>query len=126
MLEKDLQILICNYLRTKYPNVLFRSDFSSGMKMTIGMARRHKALQKSRAFPDLFIIEPRNGFYGMFIELKREENKVFKADGTLRKDKHLTEQMIMLMELESRGFYTTFGEGYKDTIEKIDRYLGGN
>lgn len=126
MLEKDIQLLVCEYIRKKYPFAIFRSDFSSGMKMSIGMARRHKALQSSRAFPDLFIIERRHGYNGMFIELKTKDNKVYKADGTLRKDKHLEEQMLMLDMLHSRGFYTTFGEGYKDTIDKIEWYLAGN
>ena len=113
-------------IRDRYPSVIFRSDFSSGMRMSIGMARRHKALQSSRAFPDLFIIEPRHGFYGMFIELKRVDNKIYKLDGTLRKDKHLEEQMLMLERLQEKGFHTTFGEGYKDTIQKIDKYLGSD
>jgi hypothetical protein len=126
MLEKDIQLMVCNYLRTKYPNVLFRSDFSSGMKMSIGMARRHKALQSTRAFPDLFIIEPRGGFSGLFIELKSKDNVVFKVDGELRKNKHHEEQYNMLLELENRGFCALFGQGYKDTIDKIDNYLASN
>lgn len=126
MLEKDIQVLICNYIKTKYPNVIFRSDFSSGMRMSIGMARRHKALQSSRAFPDLFILEPRKGFSGMFLELKSKDNVVFKADGELRKNKHHEEQYNMLMELENRGFYAVFGQGYKDAIIKIDQYLAGD
>jgi hypothetical protein len=126
MLEKDLQILICEYIRQKYPSIIFRSDFSSGMKMSIGMAKRHKLIQSSRAFPDLFIIEPRKGFSGMFIELKRVDNAVYKLDGELRKNKHLEEQQEMLNRLQEKGFYAVFGQGYKDTINKIDRYLGSD
>ena len=126
MLEKDMHILVCQYIRNKYPNVIFRSDFSSGMKMSIGMARRHKALQSSRAFPDLFIIEPRKGFSGMFIELKTKDNAVFKLDGEIRNNKHHKEQYEMLVELENRGYYAVFGQGYKDTIDKIDQYLGSD
>ena len=126
MLEKDIQLLVCEYIRQNYPNVIFRSDFSSGMKMSIGMAKRHKALQSSKAFPDLFIIEPRKGYAGMFIELKRVDNNVYKLNGELRKNKHLEEQQDMLCKLEARGFYAAFGQGYKDTINKIDNYLGSD
>lgn len=126
MLEKDIQLLICAYIRTKYPNVIFRSDFGSGMKMSIGMARRHKALQSSRAFPDLFIIEPRGEYAGLFIELKTIDNKVFKQDGALRKDQHLSEQDAMLKQLQNRGFMAKFAQGYGEAIKIIDDYLESN
>ncbi len=123
MLEKDIHIKVCNYLRTKYPNAIFRSDFASGMRMSIGMAKRHKALQSSRAFPDIFIAEPRGGYYGMFIELKTEDNVIFKKDGTLRQNEHHKEQALMLTKLYMRGYKAVFGQGYQDTIKKIDEYF---
>ena len=115
--------MVCNYLRTKYPNAIFRSDFASGMRMSIGMAKRHKALQSSRAFPDIFIAEPRGQYYGMFIELKTEENVIFKKDGTLRQNEHHKEQALMLTKLYMRGYKAVFGQGYKDTIKQIDEYF---
>lgn len=123
MLEKDLHIMVCNWLRTKHPNVLFRSDFSSGMKMSIGMAKRNRALQSSRAYPDLFIIEPRGKYSGMFVELKTKENMVFKKDGGLRANPHHQEQYEMLIKLQLRGFHAVFGHGYNETIKMIDEYL---
>jgi hypothetical protein len=123
MLEKDLQVLVCNYIRTKYPNAIFRSDFASGMRMSIGMARKHKALQSSRAYPDIFIAEPRGKYYGLFIELKTEDNVLYKKDGTLRKNEHHKEQLIMLTKLEARGYKGVFGFGYENTIKKIDQYF---
>lgn len=123
MLEKDIHIMVCNYIRTKYPNAIFRSDFASGMRMSIGMAKRHKALQSSRAFPDIFIAEPRGQYYGMFIELKTEDNVVFKKDGTLRQNEHHKEQAVMLSKLYARGYKAVFGQGYQDTIKKIDQYF---
>jgi hypothetical protein len=123
MLEKDIHLMVCNYIRTKYPNAIFRSDFASGMRMSIGMAKRHKALQSSRAYPDIFIAEPRGIFYGMFIELKTEDNVVFKKDGTLRQNEHLKEQAIMLTKLNARFYKAVFGQGYQDAINKIDQYF---
>lgn len=123
MLEKDIHIKVCNYIRTKYPDAIFRSDFASGMRMSIGMAKRHKALQSSRAFPDIFIAEPRGQYYGMFIELKTEDNVVFKKDGTLRQNEHHKEQALMLTKLYVRGYRAVFGQGYQDTIKKIDQYF---
>jgi len=77
MLEKDLHKLVAKYLKLKYPKVIFRTDFAAGMKMSMFMARKHNALQSSRAYPDLFIAESRKGFSGLFIEIKREDTVVF-------------------------------------------------
>jgi hypothetical protein len=115
--------LVCNYIRTKYPNVIFRTDFSSGMRMSIGMAKRHKSLQSHSAYPDLFIAEPRAGYCGMFIELKSKDNVIFKQDGTLRKNLHHEEQAKMLQMLSSRGYKAVFGLGYQDSIKQISDYL---
>lgn len=37
--EEEIHLRVCDYLRKNYPDVLFRTDFSSGMKMTPGQAR---------------------------------------------------------------------------------------
>lgn len=126
MLEKDIHSLICQYIRIKYPNVIFRTDFSSGMKMSIGMARRHKSLQSHSAYPDLFIAEPRGKYAGMYLELKTLKNKIYKTDGTLLKNKHHEEQAVMLDRLKEKGYYAEFGLGYQDSINKINEYLASN
>ena len=101
--EEILHLKVCDYLRKNYPDVLFRTDFSSGMKMSPGQAAKHKKFQRKRAWPDLFITE--SGFVefkedglighlrknGMFLELKADGVKLYKKDGTLRKNKHIEE-----------------------------------
>lgn len=95
--EEILHLRVCDYLRKNYPDVLFRTDFSSGMKMSPGQAAKHKKFQKSRAWPDLFIAESgvvefkEDGLIahlrknGMFLELKAKGTHLYKKDGTLRK-----------------------------------------
>ena len=80
--EETLHLRVCDYLRKNYPDVLFRTDFRSGIKMSPGQAAKHKKFQKSRAWPDLFIAESgvvefkEDGLIahlrknGMFLELK--------------------------------------------------------
>jgi hypothetical protein len=123
MLEKDLHKLVAKYLKVKHPKVIFRTDFAAGMKMSMFMARKHNALQSSRAYPDLFIAESRKGFSGLFIEIKREDTVVFKKDGTIRKNEHLIEQHEMLKELELRNYKAVFGIGYENITKIIDEYL---
>ena len=134
--EELLHLKVCDYLRKNYPDVLFRTDFSSGMKMSLWQAAKHKKFQKSRAWPDLFIAESgvvkfKEGHLivnlrknGMFLELKADGVKLYKKDGTLRKNKHIEEQAEMLEKLRSGNYYAEFAIGYEDAIKQIHEYLG--
>ena len=137
--EENLHLKICDYLRKNYPDVLFRTDFSSGMKMSPGQAAKHKKFQKSRAWPDLFIACPRemiaidtkngNSIYsqnvaGLFLELKAEGTKLYKKNGEIVANKHYREQAEMLEELQKLGYYAEFAVGYDEAIRIITNYLG--
>jgi hypothetical protein len=127
--EELLHLKVCDYLRKNYPNVLFRTDFSSGMKMTPGQAAKHKKFQKSRAWPDLFIAYPdMDGWEikqcGLFLELKAEGTKLYKKNGEMVANKHYQEQAEMLKKLRSNGYIAEFAVGYDKAIEQIHDYLG--
>lgn len=135
MKESDLQVMVADYLRLRYPKVLFHSDFGSGIKLTQGQAMKQKRQNGGRrGWPDLFIAQsaPRcvDGswkyeYYGLFLELKAEGNSPFKKDGSLKKDEHLEEQWEMLQELENRGYKARFATGFNEAKKLIDDYLGG-
>ena len=91
--EAQLHNMVCDYIRTKYPNVIFNSDLS-GIKLTIGQATKLKSLRSSRAFPDIAIYEPRGGYHGLFIEMKAEGTKLLKRDGSMATE-HIKEQDLM-------------------------------
>lgn len=132
MTELDIQIQVADYLRLRYPNVLFHSDYGSGLRLTPGQAVKQKRLQGGRrAWPDLFIAEPRrnriNGkqYHGAFLELKRDGVKVFKKDGRVVADKHIREQFYMINELIRKGYFADFAVGFEQAKSLIDEYLGG-
>lgn len=120
--EEDLCFQIANYLNYKYPKVIYHFDFGSGTKLTMGQAVKQKRLNH-RAWLDLFIAEPRNGYHGLFIEVKRASSNPFKLDGTLKTDKHLFEQNNTLEGLCRRNYLAVFGVGFDQTISIIDNYL---
>lgn len=122
--EELLHLKVCDYLRKNYPDVLFRTDFSSGMKMSPGQAAKHKKFQKGRAWPDLFIAESNNFASGLFLEIKAEDVIVFNRNGKVRKNKHLIEQDKMLKELRKKGYHARFAIGYNQAIFEIQQYLG--
>ncbi len=115
--------MICKWLRYQYPNVIFRSDFAAGMKMTIGQAMRNKTMQSEHGYPDLFIAECRNGMGGLFIEIKNGYDKIYKKNGTLKKSEHIESQAIMLGRLREKGYWATFATSFDEAREIIDLYL---
>jgi hypothetical protein len=123
--EKDLQKIICEYLKKVYPNIIYRVDFAAGMRMSIGQAMQMKRLQCTRAYPDIFIAEPKGNYAGLFIELKRDLRCVEKKDGTMKKDNHILEQMEVLKKLNEKGYKAIFTYGYTNTIARINQYLKG-
>lgn len=121
--EESLHLSVVRYLKLQYPGIIFRTDFAAGIKMTIAQALKHKIMQQSRAYPDIFIAEPRNGYHGMFIELKKDFSEVYKKDGSLRDIPHIKEQQEMLWRLQGRGFVACFACGFDEAKKLIDEYL---
>lgn len=139
MREHDIYILIADYLRYQYPQVIYRFDLAADLKLTMGQASKHKRLQHYRGYPDLFIAEPADiritphfepdkramHYAGLFIELKREGTRIFKKDGKLVADEHIREQFDMLHDLRARGYAAEFACGFDEAKKLIDDYMKG-
>lgn len=150
MKEEVIQQQVADYLVSQYPDVLFHSDFGSGVKLTIGQAAKQKRLNGGRrAWPDMFIakskvvtlVERSDGEggstvqikFGLFLELKKDgetlypgprTKKRFKSiDGKEYKNEHLMEQADVLFKLRKAGYAANFAIGFDETIEIIDDYL---
>jgi hypothetical protein len=121
--EELITEILANYLRMFYPDVIYHIDFGSGTKLTKGQAVKQAKLNK-RGYPDLFIAEPRNGYQGMFLELKKEGVRLVKRDGVTWASDHIREQAEVLAQLGERGYWTDFAVGYDNAVELIQQYLG--
>lgn len=123
---KETEYALCKnltkYLNTKYPGILFHWDTGSGTKLTMGQAVKMKALNSMRGYPDLFIAEARGKYYGLFIEVKKDGEKLYKLDGTF-KNEHLEEQDRYLKGLIQNGYCAVFGIGFEKCKTIIDNYL---
>ena len=91
----------------------------------MGLAKKYSALKSGRGIPDLFIAEPRGGYGGIFIEIKREGEVIFNKDGSLRKDEHLHEQAKVLDKLMHKGYASYFAIGVRMATDIIDEYMAG-
>lgn len=121
--ENELRRQLATWLQLQYPNVIYRFDLAADLKLTVGQARKHKALHPHRGYPDLFIAEPRSCFHGMYVELKAEGKSPYKRNGELRENIHIQEQDDFLMKLNCRGYYATFATGFEEAKDLIDKYL---
>lgn len=134
MTELELQAQVADYIRLQYPDVIFHSDFGSGVKLTMGQAVKQKRLNGGRrAWPDIFVAKAKVVYmrdvdahvftHGLFIELKKEGTKILKKDGSFVADKHIREQAKMLQALEREGYEAKFAVGFEQAKQIIDRYI---
>lgn len=139
MKESDLQVMVADYLRMQYPDVLFHSDFGSGVKLTVGQAMKQKRQNGGRrAWPDMFIAEPKlikhapEGILGimpceevcsgLFLELKKDGTRLRKKNGEWASE-HIAEQADVLERLRIRGYDARFAIGFEESKRIIDAYL---
>lgn len=121
--EESLQIAVAKYLKLKYPRVIFHSDFASGCKLTIGQAMKNKSMQCGKSYPDMFIAEPRKGYCGLYLELKKDRSEVYLKDGSYSQKQHIQEQLAMLGQLRQRNYKAEFACGIDEAMKIIDEYL---
>lgn len=95
--------------------------------MTPMQAMTHRSLQSSRSWPDLQIVQPSRGYYGLFIELKKDNTTIYLKigphKGELTSDPHIREQAMMLEHLNKLGYFARFGVGFDQCKRIIDWYL---
>lgn len=141
MTESELQVMVADYLRLQYPEVLFHSDFGSGIKLTMAQAVKQKRQNGGRrAWPDMFIAEPVEApgapegvmgvpecmkyRFGLFIELKKANTRLKKRNGEWASE-HIAEQAEILERLRFRGYVAEFAVGFDEAKQIIDDYLKG-
>lgn len=125
MSEAELQKQVAIYIRMQYPDVIFHSDFGSGVKLTPWQAKMQKMQNGGRrAWPDLFLAEPVGKHHGLFVELKKEGTRLKKKNGDWASE-HIAEQDAVLSELNDKGYKAEFAIGFEQALNLIDDYLGG-
>lgn len=119
--EEKIQLAISKYLQVQYPNVIFTSEASGGKK-TKGQAMLAKRLRSGNGLPDLIILEARQQFHGLMLELKQDGYKLRKKDGSFVSE-HIREQNEVLQRMRSKGYFAEFAIGFEQAKSFIDRYM---
>lgn len=120
--EQSIHLALCTYVRAKYPQAIFTSE-SSGVRLTMGQAIKAKRLRSSSGLPDFWLVEPRGGYHGLFLELKRSDSEVYRKDYTLKQDKHVMEQAAIIERLFHKGYLASFACGLEQAIDEVDNYM---
>ena len=120
--EDQLQKMVCDYIKAQYPKVLFNSDMAGAMKLTIGQAVKISKLRSNKGFPDIAIYEPRGEFHGLFVELKKEGEVLYKRNGEAVTE-HVQEQINCINLLKAKGYVAVFAIGFDEAKTIIDSYF---
>jgi hypothetical protein len=117
MLEHDEQCLVVQYLRLQGKvrgDIGLQSVFAipNGGSRHIVTARKLKAEGVLPGVPDLFIPCPRNGYHGMFVEMKSTKGKATAA------------QKEMMWHLQAQGYHVVVCKGHQEAIDAANQYLG--
>lgn len=112
--ESQEQKALVMKLRWQHPDVHFFA-IPNGGKRGKGEARQLVLEGVEKGTPDIFIAEPRKGFHGLFIELKRSD----KSLSTTSK-----EQEMKHLQLLERGYEVKVSYGAEEAYKEILIYLG--
>jgi len=126
-IEHSEQARVIKYMLTHWPDIEYHVEPIANRYML----QRSKALGYRPYHPDIFIYEPRRGYAGFAIELKKFGTGIYKLS-TIGSSKplevlgqeRLQGQHKRLKNLEANGFLARFVVGYDEAIAALDWYLG--
>lgn len=121
--EEQLSMQVCNYLDIQYKDIIYTADLS-GIRLPIGLAlKAQKQRCKKYKILDLLIFEPRHGYHGLVIELKKNRDEVFTKTNQMRQNEHILSQFEAIQKLTLLGYKACFGLGFDHTKQILDEYL---
>ena len=121
--ETSIQIALANYIVTEYPDVQFHSDYGSGTKLSFKQSSEQKAVNGGRSgWPDMLIAQPIGRFNGLFVELKKDGERIYKRDLSPASE-HLAVQIDVLRKLSRCGYCVALAVGFDEAKRVIDSYL---
>lgn len=118
-IENNEQAMVARYLSVRYPKALFTSSVA-GVKVKLFTMMALKRAGYKKGTPDLMIFEPRNGFHGLFIEMKTAKT-AFSEKG-----KTSPEQKQWQQDLTDRGYSAHICYGFEEAQAVIDDYFRGD
>lgn len=112
-IEQEMLFRWRDYVAKQYPGIELMFHIPNGGSRNKIEAARLKAQGVKAGVSDIFLPVPRNGFHGLWIEMKREKG------GRLNEA-----QEEWIIEVRARGYCAVVAHGFEEARETIERYYG--
>jgi len=109
-LEEDIQICCVEWFKLQYPNIIIHHSPNGG-KRNAREAARFRKMGTCPGFPDIFIAKANNKYYGLFIEMKAESNRLTQS------------QTIIIDKLMRENYYCAVCYSVESFMKTVNRYF---
>lgn len=115
--EDALQIAVANYIKLKYPNLLWTASSNASIKLNYKTANRLKAMGYVPGSPDIVIYEARwiggTSLHGLHLELKSAKGEQSQA------------QREWARKAIEKGYGYYIARSFEEAQQIIDDYMRG-
>lgn len=111
--EQERYFEWCKSMEQQYPELAFCHCSLSGIKLTPGAAVKAKRQGNKGGVPDIFLPVPKQGYHGLFIELKRRKGGIVSPIQKMWKN-----------ALNDFGYLADVCYGSDDAIILTKKYMG--
>lgn len=112
--EQKILIEWAEYQKCKYPGLELLFHIPNEGKRSYATGGKMKSEGMKKGVPDLFLPVAKNGYHGMFIEMKREKGGRTSA-----------EQLNWIKQLNMQGYYAVVCRGFEEAKAEITAYMTG-
>jgi hypothetical protein len=104
---------VVQHIRAFYPDCIIAAIPNGGDRTASERVRLHSEGVLA-GMPDLCVLEPKNGFHGLFIEMKTKAGVVSEK------------QSAVALQLNAKGYLCLVSRSAPDAIKIIEGYLNGS
>jgi hypothetical protein len=107
------QVKVVQHFRAFYPDIIIAAIPNGGDRTASERVRLHSEGVLA-GMPDLCVLEPKNGFHALFVEMKTKAGVVS------------GKQSAVNLQLNAKGYRAVVARSAAEAIKTIEEYLNGN
>ncbi len=111
-IEHIEQVKVVQHVRAFYPDTIIAAIPNGGDRTASERVRLHSEGVLA-GMPDLCVLEAKNGFHGLFVEMKTDTGKVSSKQSDIK------------LQLNAKGYKAVVARSAAEAIKTIEEYLNG-